>query len=186
MTSNFRGGWNLSSATRATRRTLVSLGSAVVFGLVAGMLGPVAHAQTPSATVLTLTGNVSAAGKAGTVAFDMAALKALKQQTFTTSTPWDARPVKFTGPLLRDVLAAASAKGVQLSAVAVNDYAVTVPMEDATKFDPILAVQIDGRDIPPRTRGPVFLIYPFSSLPELNTPTYHARAIWQLKAIKVQ
>jgi len=150
------------------------------------LLAPLALAQTSPPVVLTLTGQVSAAGKTGQVAFDMAALKAFKQQTFTTATPWDARPVKFTGPLLRDVLAAASAKGSRLSAVAVNDYTITLPLDDATRFDPILALQIDGRDIPPRTRGPIFLIYPFSSVPELNTPTYHARSIWQLKSIQVE
>lgn len=176
--------------TDKTRRTLlVRARDFIGAGLIAAACTPgawVAHAQTKGATVLTLTGHVGAAGQGGQVEFDLAALKALKQQTFTTATPWDARPVKFSGPLLRDVLAAASAKGQQLSAVAVNDYAVSLPVEDATRFDPILAIKLDDRDIPARTRGPVFLVYPFSSRPELNTPTYHARSIWQLKTLKVQ
>lgn len=159
--------------------------------LFAGMSGstvfmPAAHAQAKSATVLTLTGNVSAADKTGLVEFDMAALKALDQQTFTTATPWDARPVKFSGPLLRDVLAAASAKGTQLSAVAVNDYSVNVPMDDATKLDPILAIAVDDKEIPSRTRGPVFLIYSFNNIPSKDHAIYKYRSIWQVKTIKVQ
>lgn len=144
-----------------------------------------AHSRANGPVVLTLTGNVGVQGKTGVVEFKLADLQALKQQTFTTSTPWDPRPVKFSGPLLRDVLDVALAKGLQLSATAVNDYSVTLPMEDAVKFDPILAIKLDDRDIPVRTRGPIFLIYPFSRLPELNKPTFHARSIWQVKAIKV-
>ncbi len=168
------------------RRHFFHTSVGLVLTVASAAAGLMPEAQAQGRTVLTLTGQVGSGAQAGRVDFDMAALRAFKQHTFTTATPWDARPVEFSGPLLRDVLASAAAKGQELSAVAVNDYAVSLPFDDATRFDPILAIQLDGKDIPPRTRGPVFLIYPFNAHPDLNTPTYHARSIWQLRTLKVQ
>ena len=140
-----------------------------------------AWGQTKSKPVLVVSGKAS-----GAVEFDLPALQAMKQTTFIAPTPWDTRPVKFSGPLLREVLAAAGVSGTRLSAVAVNDYAVTIPWSDTTKFDVILAIKMNDRDIPARTKGPVFLVYPFGSSPELEATVYKDRSIWQLKALKVE
>jgi hypothetical protein len=136
--------------------------------------------------VLTVSGKIADTNKGAVAEIDMAMLKALPQHTFTTDTPWDKRPVKFSGPLLRDVLAMVKASGAELKAVAVNDYAVSVPAADAQQFNVVLAVLMNDRDIPPRTKGPLFLIYPFNSNPSLNAKVYQDRSIWQLKALQVQ
>ena len=136
--------------------------------------------------VLTVSGKVGETTKAGVAELDLAALKALPQHTFVTDTPWDKRPVKFSGPRLRDVLALVKASGTELKAVAVNDYAVTVPASDAREFDVVVALLINDRDIPPRTKGPLFLIYPFGAHPRLNAKIYQDRSIWQLKSLVVQ
>jgi hypothetical protein len=136
--------------------------------------------------VLTLSGKIADPNKGGTAEIDMAMLRALPQHTFTTDTPWDKRPVKFSGPLLRDVLAMVKASGTELKAVAVNDYAVSVPAADAQQFNVLLALQMNDRDIPPRTKGPLFLVYPFSSHPSLSAKVYQDRSIWQLKALQIQ
>lgn len=52
--------------------------------------------------------------------FDLASLKKLPQQSFTTHTPWFKDPMTFTGPLIRDVLASAKLKGTALSAVGLD------------------------------------------------------------------
>ena len=59
--------------------------------------------------ILSISGKVAEKNTANAAAFDLAMLEKLPQQTFTTMTPWDKKPIKFTGPLLRDVLAAAKA-----------------------------------------------------------------------------
>jgi hypothetical protein len=41
-------------------------------------------------------------------------LAGLPPTTITTRSPWDKEPRRFTGPLLRDVLAAAGAQGSRL------------------------------------------------------------------------
>ncbi|WP_296356746.1 molybdopterin-dependent oxidoreductase [Ramlibacter sp.] len=134
--------------------------------------------------VLVISGKV--AGPADGVPLDMAALEGLPQHSFTTGTPWSKAPQKFTGPLLRDVLRLAKAQGTSLKAMALNDYQVTIPVEDAQRETLIVALRIDGKPIPVRERGPLFVIYPFDSKPQLQSQRYYERSIWQLKSIKVE
>lgn len=139
-----------------------------------------ASAPTKGRTVLTVLPPGGAA-----VDFDMAALEALPQQTFRTSTPWYPKPVSFTGPLLRDVLAAAGARGQTLRAVALNDYKVELPIADAARFDVIVARLLDGKPMPVRERGPLFIVYPFDTSVELKSEKYYSRSAWQLRRIEV-
>jgi hypothetical protein len=37
-----------------------------------------------------------------------------------------------------------------------------------------------------REKGPLFIIYPFDSAPELKNARYYSRSAWQLKAIEVR
>lgn len=136
--------------------------------------------------VLTVSGKVGTTNQGATAAFDMAMLQKLPQRTFSTQTPWDPKPITFTGPLLRDVLAAAKATGTTLEATALNDYKITLPVDDATQFDVVLANKMNGETIPVRTKGPLFIIYPFDSKPELKAAKYYERSIWQLKTLSVQ
>jgi hypothetical protein len=61
--------------------------------------------------VLTVGGRVRMPNLGDAAQFDMPMLAALPQTSFSTRTPWYTQPRRFTGPLLRDVLAAAGAQG---------------------------------------------------------------------------
>lgn len=117
--------------------------------------------------------------------FDMPALERLPQRDIVTATPWYDRSRRFTGPLLRDVLAAAGARGAQLRAVALNDYEVNIPMSDARDYDVIVARLLDRQPLPRRDKGPLFIIYPFDEQAELRTQVYFTRCAWQLRRILV-
>ena len=147
---------------------------------------PVWALQPPSGEViLTISGKIDDANRENTAVFDLDMLQKLPQQTFVTKTPWDKNPTKFTGPLLRDVLGAVKSSGKTLTALALNDYKTTIPAEDAALFDVIIAHRIDDMPISVRTKGPLFIIYPFDSKPELKSSKYYGRSAWQLKSIKV-
>jgi hypothetical protein len=173
--------------------------------------------DAPSGTVvLTISGKV----QGERAQFDMAMLEKLPQHSFTTKTPWYAQPRKFTGPLLRDVLAAAGvniapetpsasaptgheearSRGPRgaidlgrpgtdrarlLKAVALNDYKVDIPADDAKAYDVVVARLMDDKPMPVRDKGPLFIIYPFDARPELRNTIYYSRCAWQLKAIEV-
>jgi hypothetical protein len=137
-------------------------------------------------TVLTIRGRVRVTNAADAAHFDMAMLRALPQTSFTTKTPWYPRPRRFTGPLLRDVLAAAGAEGSVLKLAALNDYRVDMPMDDARRHDVLLAHLLDDRPMAVRDKGPLFVIYPFDARPELRSALYYGRSAWQLRTIDVQ
>lgn len=136
--------------------------------------------------ILTITGKVADKNTKDAATFDLAMLEKLPQQTFSTMTPWEKTPIQFKGPLLRDVLAAAKASGSMLKASALNDYQTNIPLDDAQKFDVIVAHKMNGQDIPVKTKGPLFIVYPFDSKAELQSATYYERSAWQLKALKVE
>lgn len=135
--------------------------------------------------ILTISGKIKEVNRDTTAVFDLDMLQKLPQQTFITKTPWDKSPTKFTGPLLRDVLNAVKAEGKTLTAYALNDYKTTIPVEDALRFDVIVAHKIDDMPISVRTKGPLFIIYPFDSKPELKSSKYYGRSAWQLKSLKI-
>jgi hypothetical protein len=157
--------------------------------LAAALLGQraVQALEAPTGAVtLTLTGRLRWPNHAERALFDMAMLELLPQRDILAPTPWYAAPRKFTGPLLRDVLAAAGAHGKLLRAIALNDYRVDIPFDDVQRYDIVLARLLDDKPMPVRDKGPLFIMYPFDSRPELRNTVYFSRCAWQLKAIDVQ
>ncbi|MFM2065909.1 MAG: hypothetical protein RLZZ584_818 [Pseudomonadota bacterium] len=151
---------------------------------------PVAHADglaTPKGkVVLTLSGKIGKTNAPGKAEFDMAMLEALPQHSFTTRTPWYKEARKFTGPLLRDVLAAAGAQGRVLKAMALNDYKVELPQEDTLAYGVVLARLMDDAPMPVRDKGPLFIVYPFDTDATLRSERYYSRSAWQLKSIVIE
>lgn len=134
--------------------------------------------------ILSLKGRLGA-GQGPSVDFDDAMLAAMPQRTLQTQTPWHEGVKSFTGPLLREVLAAAGAQGSTIRAVALNDYKVDIPFDDAQAIDVVMARLLDGKPMPVRDKGPLFIIYPFDDRPELRSPQYFARCAWQLRTIEI-
>ena len=135
--------------------------------------------------VLTVSGRIGIRNAEKTAEFDMDMLAALPQHTFSTKTPWYPEAHKFTGPLVRDVLAAVGAQGKNLRAIALNDYKVDLPVGDALKFNVVLARLMDEKPMPVRDKGPLFIVYPFDTDEALRTERYYSRSAWQVKAIDV-
>jgi hypothetical protein len=144
-------------------------------------------ADNADATVLSITGPRPAApGRESRVDFDLAALRKLRQQRLLTTTPWYSGASEFAGPLLREVLAAAGMEAAPegtARCTALNDYRVEIPVDDALRYDVLVAHQLNGKPMSVRDKGPLFIIYPFSSQPQLRTTIYYNRCIWQLRTI---
>lgn len=166
-----------------TRRRLLQITGAALLGA-AGPARALEKATGP--VVLTISGRVLMPNDGKAAHFDMAMLERLPQLSFVTRTPWYAEARKFTGPLLRDVLARAGAKGSTMRAVALNDYWVEIPFDDALRHDMIVARLLDDKPMAVRDKGPLFVIYPFDARPELRTPVYFSRSAWQLRSIEVR
>jgi hypothetical protein len=135
--------------------------------------------------VLTVSGAIDDTNAAGKAEFDLPMLKALPGRSGAMETPWTKGQTRFDGPLLRSLLEAVGARGKSLRIVALNDYSAEVPMEDATQFDTMLALAMNGEPMSVRDKGPIFMIYPFDTNPELYNEKYFSRSVWQIKAIEV-
>lgn len=146
------------------------------------------HALEPAKgkIILTISGKVGEKNTATAAQLDLAMLEKLPQRNFSTMTPWDPKPVQFTGPLVRDVLALVKAQGRTLKALALNDYQTSIPFDDATQHDVILAHRMNGEPIPVKTKGPLFIVYPYDSKKELQSTVFYERSAWQLKSITVE
>jgi hypothetical protein len=141
---------------------------------------------TPGRALLTVGGSIRRPNGETLTAFDLARLEGLPQHHIQTATPWHAGTPKFSGPLMREILKAAGAQGTTLRMTALNDYRVELPVDDAERFDVIVAHRIDGRAMSVRDKGPLFVMYPFDKHPELRNTVYFSRCIWQLHRIEVR
>jgi hypothetical protein len=141
----------------------------------------------PSGTVvLTISGKIGERNSPQGAQWDMAMIDKLPQHSFTTLTPWEKQPVQFTGPLLRDVLAAVKAQGSVIKAMALNDFQSTIPVADAMQYDMVIASKMNGQPIPVKTKGPLFIVYPFDAKPQLRSAVYYERSPWQLKSLTLE
>lgn len=159
----------------------------VLAGLAVALLPSAWALDRPKGKViLTITGKIQHTNAPGQAEFDMEMLAALPQHSFTTTTPWYPQARKFTGPLMRDVLAAVGAQGGLLVAAALNDFKADVPAEDMQRHDVVLARLIDDKPMPVREKGPLFIVYPFHTDDALRSERIYRRCAWQLKSLDVR
>ena len=168
--------------------SLRSLLSAATLGLV--LLGGGAEAagltRPTGEVVLTVTGRITQTNADAAAVYDMAMLEALPARTTVTETPWTKGAVKFEGPLGSALLDQIGAEGTMLRITALNDYVVEVPVEDFRKWPVILATRKDGKAMPVRDKGPIFVIYPFDLDRSLYNEKIFSRSAWQVKSIEVR
>lgn len=136
--------------------------------------------------ILTITGNIANTNVDKTAQFDRKMLEDMGLVAIETKTPWYDRSVRFEGVPMAKLLDFVGAKGTTVTAVALNDYVSSIPMEDFSKFNVILAMRRDGSYMPVRDKGPLFIIYPYDSKPELQAQTYYMRSAWQVAKLNVE
>ena len=169
-----------NSMTMSMTRRIAVASLAAVSLLAAGAVG--ADTEKP---ILTVSGKI-AAGPEGSVQFDRAALEKLGMVAVETKTPWHNGTVKFEGVPLDKLMKQVGANGEKVMAVALNDYATEIPIDDFAKYNVILALKRDGEYMPVRDKGPLFVIYPYDSDPELKSQKFYSRSVWQVARLIVK
>ena len=127
---------------------------------------------------------VTPAAEARVVELDMEALRRMPSETITTKTIWTEGEIAFTGVSLKTLVQEMGLTTTEMSFVALNDYAVTIPLSDAVENGPIIAYEMNGKPMSVRDKGPLWVIYPFDSNPEYQAEKYYSRSIWQLHRVE--
>lgn len=153
--------------------------------LVAGGAALALTAPT-AAPILTVSGKITVTNRGTTAQFDRAMLEAIGMVAVETNTPWYKEKVTFEGVPLAKLMQAVGAQGDKLTVVALNDYSADVPMDDVRQHNVILALKRNGEYMPSRDKGPLFVIYPFDSNPDLRNQKYYSRSVWQVSRIEVK
>ena len=140
-------------------------------------------AQTTGPVILDVVG--TSANTAEIIEFDRSMLEEIEQVEIQTVTPWTEGDITFSGVLLRNLFMLDDNAAGLVRAIALNDYAVDIPLDDILNYDVIVAVQRDGEYLTVRDKGPLWVIYPWSDVPALRTEVHYSRSIWQLRRLEL-
>lgn len=164
----------------------------MLFVLLAGFHGSATHAEDqplppPTGEVLlTVSGSIRNANLADAAALDESILQALPRHSIETTTVVTDGVRRFDGFLMRDLLEMLGAQGRMVTASALNDYIIDIPMEDFQRFDVLVASHMDGDRLLPRDKGPFWIVYPRDAHDELQDIRYDYRWVWQLIRLEVK
>lgn len=147
-----------------------------LLGLIAGLVLSLWLAVPAAAEVLLRIERAGALVKE----FERADLAAMPQITFTTATIWTEGEIEFTGVSLRAILADSGITDGIVRAIALNDYAVEIPVAELDDDAPVIAHLMNGAPFSRREKGPLWIVYPYDSAPEYRSETTYGRSVWQL------
>jgi hypothetical protein len=136
--------------------------------------------------VLIVSGEVANTNAPGRAEFDLEMLKSLGERSLETSSPWTDGKHRYQGVLARDVLIAVGARGPNIVARGLYDYAINIPTSDFVRYPVLLASSRDGTPLRMREGGPLQIVYPRDANPELNAPVYARRAVGSLAELVVR
>jgi len=170
---------------QVSRRSIVAFGIGVAASALARPANAGILAMPVGKRLLTVAGAVTNTNDGNAAVFDRPMLEALGLDGFETATPWYDRPVRFEGVRMQRLMQAVGAFGERVTAVALNDYTIDIPIADFERYGVLLAMRRDGIDLPVRDKGPLFIVYPYDSKPELKSQQFYSRSAWQVAKLVV-
>ena len=168
------------------RRTFVTLAAGLPLWL-AGAARAAGLSQPAGPVILRVSGRIRETNAEGGVArFDRPMLEALGVQKLTTSSAWTTGPTEFEGVLASAVLDAVGAEGTAVHATALNDYAVTIPIDELRRYPVLLALKMNGQYLKIMDKGPIWIVYPRDQYRELQDSLTDKKWVWQLHELQVE
>lgn len=139
------------------------------------------------APILTVTGKIGTTNEGQAIVMDLTTLEKAGLVEYTVKDPFEDRPVRYSGVLMRDLLAlwqvANDAQTVHIAAL--NDYKIDIPIRDFRQYPILFALEADGVYMQPDYRGPAMLVYPVDQY-EFDLIAVQRNWIWQIKTIDIQ
>lgn len=152
-------------------------------------LSPGGPIPVPTAEgILTLFGAIGVTNAGDTLVFDIATLERLGLVEYTVDDPWENVTVTYRGVLMSDLLkfAEASTSVASVHLVALDGYAVDIPVADIQKWPILLALQANGEYMNIEQGGPTRIVFPYHAYAELSPLTYNGLWIWNITTIEVK
>lgn len=143
---------------------------------------PAAALATEIGPVLELAGQIAPPSPRS---LSLAEIEAFGATGLVTHTPWTTGPQHFAGVTVERLLTVIDARGATLRATALNDYMVSMPVAEVVADGGFLATRIGGAPMPVRTRGPLWIVFPWSARPQLENAVTRQRSIWQIRRIEI-
>lgn len=116
--------------------------------------------------------------------YTLSMLDQLPQHEIRTDTPWTPEH-RFTGPLLSDLISETGLNHKKIRAIALNDYAVELDPALTRTHPVLLATRMDNAPMRIRNKGPIWIVFPLQSHPELNVADVHSQMVWQLRRLEI-
>ncbi|MDO6730947.1 molybdopterin-dependent oxidoreductase [Marinovum sp. 2_MG-2023] len=148
-----------------------------MIGVLLAVLATVAHADDE----IVLTTTVDGMSRS----FTIAQLQELPVLTVTTETIWTEGEQVFEGVPLSALLNELGVTEGVANVQAINDYAVDIPVEELGETAPIVAYYQNGDTMSRRTKGPLWLIYPYDDSADFQTELVYSRSIWQMDRLNI-
>lgn len=111
-------------------------------------------------------------------------LEELPQKTFKTMHTWAPIAQEFSGPLLADVLKLACPNVRDIYLRSLDQYSVMVNFPTVAKYEPIVALKINGQSLTIRERGPLWLMVNTDGY-KIPTRSLDNMLVWQLYYIRI-
>ncbi|MCB2055329.1 MAG: molybdopterin-dependent oxidoreductase [Geminicoccaceae bacterium] len=167
-------------------------GVGIALSVLVVLLAPYAPSRAdmlPSPTgpvLLTVSGAVQNTNAPGEARFDRAMLDALGLRELVSSTPHtQGRPV-WRGVGLGALLHRVGARGERAVGFALDGYSVGIPMDVVERYDPIIALEREGKRLRVRDGGPGWVIFPWDEHPEITDQAFSGMSIWQLERLRIE
>ncbi|MFH5925663.1 molybdopterin-dependent oxidoreductase [Roseomonas xinghualingensis] len=142
--------------------------------------------QPTESPILRIAGKIRIKNDGDAAVFDRPMLDSLGSATITSVTPWFDGPVRFDGVPMAKLMETVGATGEMLTAIALNDYSTDIPISDFARFGVLLATKRNGAPMRVSEKGPLFIVYPYDSNPELRSRLYYSRSAWSVAQLIIQ
>lgn len=118
--------------------------------------------------------------------FSQSEAEALGTYEVTTTTPWTKGDVTFTGVKGQHLLETAGFSDVDLTAIALDDYAALLTWADIVDRNAIFATRMNGEPLTLDRKGPFWVIFDFDEIPSSKRSEMHSKAVWHLVEIEIE
>lgn len=147
-------------------------------------------------TIVTIVGATapSVAGSLKVTTFEGDALAEYNQSTIEeiglrvveTETPWTDGIIRFEGVSLKAVLNESGIEGKDVTGLAIDDYAATLPVSVIETYDPIIATRMNGELMTVDNKGPFWIMFDFDDIAEEESVELRSFAVWHLNELEVE